>query len=129
MSTEESRILCNQCGAILPEANTESSRPPCPYCGSTDKVISIVVEDSVQLFESVKTKQKDATGFVKNETIEREKFAGKSRRKAKEFLEIDRSDPKFTRKHHLVKELNEHGEFETKHNETKDSPAKHRPKE
>ena len=129
MSSDESRILCKQCGAVLPEANTASSRPPCPYCGSTDKVISVVVKDSVQLFESVKTKQKDATGFVKNETIEREKFAGKSRRKAKEFLEIDRSDPKFTRKHHLVKELNEHGEFETKHNETKDSPAKHRPKE
>jgi len=82
----------------------------------------------VQLFESVKTKQKDATGFVKIETLEREKFAGKSRRKAKELLEIDRSDPQYTRKHHLVKELNEHGEFETKHNESKESPAKHRSK-
>jgi len=49
------------------------------------------------LFESVKTKQKDATGFVKIETLEREKFAGKSRRKAKELLEIDRSDPQYTR--------------------------------
>lgn len=128
MSTEESRILCKQCGAILLEANTDSSHPPCPHCGSTDKVISVVVEDSVQLFESVKTKQKDATGFVKNETIEREKIAGKSRRKTKELLEIDRSDPQYTRKYHLVKELNEHGEFEIVHNEPKLSPAKHRPK-
>jgi len=128
MGTEESRILCKQCGAILPEANTANNRPPCPHCGSTDKVISVVVEDSVQLFESVKTKQKDATGFVKIETLEREKFAGESRRKAKELLEIDRSDPQYTKKYHLVKELNEHGEFETKHNEPKVYPAKHRPK-
>lgn len=128
MSIEKSRIFCKQCGIILPEANTANSHPMCPNCGSMDKEISVLVEDPVPILESIKTSETDITGFVIKQTLEREKIAGESRRKAKEFLEIDRSNSLETRKTHVVKELNEQGEFETRHNELIPSPAKHRPK-
>jgi uncharacterized OB-fold protein len=53
-------IHCGDCGAKL-----KASERMCPECGSRGQRYSILVEDPVETFPSVQTKQRDSTGFLR----------------------------------------------------------------
>jgi hypothetical protein len=66
-------------------------------------------------------------GFKMGWTTTREKISGKTRRRAREVLSFDRTDPHATWKLHHVEEINEHGEAEVVHHHEETYPAKRRP--
>lgn len=114
-------IRCSGCGAELQE-----EQRPCPVCGSAARTYSIHIEDKVVVLSSLKAEARDPTGFKKVTQIVREKVAGFSKRLAREWLRIDRSDRAVTRKVHRVEEQGPDGQWVTVHDETQDFPAKRR---
>ena len=123
MSTSETTIRCANCNRILSEEER-----PCPSCGSERRNYRVEVEERIRVFEGLKLKVKDRTGFVKVISKVESKISGKSKRRAQESLTYDRTDPEFTRKTHHVEETTETGEHEVVHHEDVKFPAKRRRK-
>ena len=123
MGTSKITIRCANCNEILSEQER-----PCPSCGSEKRNYSVEIQNNVTISDGLKLEAKDQTGFVKVMSWVRSKISGKSKRRARESLTIDRTDPKFTRKIHHIEETTETGEHEVVHYEDEKFPAKRRPK-
>ncbi len=115
-------IRCSDCGAELQE-----EQRPCPVCGSAARTYSIQMDARAVALSSLKAEARDRTGFKKVTQIVREKVAGFSKRLAREWLRIDRTDRAVTRKTHRVEEQRPDGQWVTVHDETQELPAKRRP--
>jgi hypothetical protein len=76
---------------------------------------------------SLKGKLRDETGFKRAEFKSRSKISGETRRRAEEYLQVDRCNPKITKKYHRVEEANDGGEMVTVHEHEETFPAKRRP--
>ena len=113
---------CTKCGRSI---EPKEASNPCSECGSMDR--NIMVEDTIHVFEMLGLKAKQ-DGFTLFQRKQGEKLS-RHERKAREFLEIDRRDPEKTTKIHIVEEQMDDGTWELKHDESKVSPAKHRPKQ
>lgn len=123
MSTSKTTIRCANCNRILSQEER-----PCPSCGSERRHYSVEIHSTVTISDSLKLEVKDLTGFVKVRSWVRNKISGKSKRRARESLTIDRTSPEFTRKIHHVEETTETGEHEVVHHEDEKFPAKRRSK-
>jgi hypothetical protein len=120
------KILCKHC-----KSEIEDKMQKCPNCGKDcgprNRIYDLEIVNGVSLSANIGLEVKDSSGFMKYKEKSKNKRAGKTGRKAKESLSIDRTNKQVTVKKHLVKEQNEKGEWETVHNERIESPAKHRP--
>ena len=96
-------------------------------CGSAARTHSIQIDAKAVVLSSLKAEARDPTGFKKVTQIVREKVSGFSKRLAREWLRIYRSDRAVTRKVHRVEEQGPDGQWITIHDETQDFPAKRRP--
>jgi hypothetical protein len=115
------RIECEECGQLL-----EEREGPCPKCGSTKRRFYVSAHDTVSTQESLKLVERDRSGVEKQTRIVRDKISGKTKRKTREVLVYDKTDPKVTRKFHHVEEINDEGEPEVVHHEEEEYAAKHR---
>ena len=100
---------------------------PCPFCGSDKRLIKININEKITMLESLKMKHKDKSGFTLGTTVVRDKIAGASKKRAKETLSYDRSNPDITKKLHHVEEIGEDDERVVVHHEEESYPAKKRP--
>jgi hypothetical protein len=82
---------------------------------------------AIGLSASVGIKHKDKKGFLKFESKSRNKTSGRTKRRTKETISIDRTDPEFTKRFHHVEEINENNQSEVVHYEETIYPAKRRP--
>ena len=115
-------INCAKCGYPIDPAQATG---PCAACGSMDR--SIILEDTVNLFEMIALKARDEHGVRLIERKQGEKLS-RQRHKAREFLEFDHRNPETTTKTHTIEEQIEDGSWESEHNEKNTFPAKRRPK-
>lgn len=83
----------------------------------------------ITLVSSLGMEHKDVTGFLKVKQMVRGKISGFTKRLAREWLRIDRSDPKVTRKFHRVEEKGEDGKWVLMHDEQKDFKSRRRQQE
>jgi hypothetical protein len=113
---------CSDCGQFI---EPQEAGNPCSDCGSGDR--EIFVYDSVKAREALGITAKDNEGFRLFERTQREKLSHHGR-DAKEQLVFDHRDPGKTIKTHVIEEKSQDGVWEIVHNETKEFPAKCRPK-
>ena len=119
-------IYCQHCGTEI-ESDTQICPKCSEYCGPGKRRYEEKLTASIRLSTSMGVEIRDASGFKKISEHTKNKRAGKTGRKARESLSIDRTDKQVTIKKHIVEEQNEEGKWETVHNEEKKFPAKHRP--
>ena len=122
MGTSKITIRCANCNEILSEQER-----PYPSCGSEKRNYSVEIQNNVTISDDLKLEAKDQTGFVKVMSWVRSKISGKSKRRARESLTIDRTSAEFTRKIHHVEEATDTGEYEVVHHEDEKFPVRRRP--
>ncbi len=117
------RLVCGNC-----EKPLRPDESPCKNCGSTRRRYNVTMTtDLVFSRTTLKTVAKTPSGFKKIEGVVGNKIAGASKWIAEEILRIDRTDPHYTEKTHVVREQDPTtGEWITVHNERKKTLAKRR---
>jgi DNA-directed RNA polymerase subunit RPC12/RpoP len=127
--TEHSETKCKDCGKDLSDLPDEpNKRIPCPDCRSTIRSYFVTCEVAVHHSLSIGSKVRDATGFVKQESITKQSHSDKTGLPVTITKEVDRTNPYFTTFHHKVEQLDEHGILsKTIHEHSDRYPAKRRP--
>jgi DNA-directed RNA polymerase subunit RPC12/RpoP len=91
---------CLNCGKILSKNNYV-----CPFCGGKKRKIYIKLTGSLSFLRSLKGKAKNASNFIIYKFKSLTKISGKSKNLARELLVFDRTNKKYTKKCHEVKEF------------------------
>jgi predicted nucleic acid-binding Zn-ribbon protein len=123
MGETDNRAVCAECGY---EFSDPSNQEACPQCGGTRRQIYLTMRETLELREST-VFQANRPGWKRfvRRIVNRTKLSRQGK-KAREILDIDRSDLQKTKKYHHVEELI-NGQWETVHNEQEEFDAKRRP--
>lgn len=108
---------CSDCGTHLVNQPVAEPRQPCPTCGSTRRTFHLSTGGTIEPRGGYRLRHK-RPGHKRPLYEEKMVFkpAGGSGREARERLTIDRAG---NRKIHQVDELNDAGQWERVHDETK----------
>lgn len=114
-------MRCANCDRELQEHDGQG-----PSCGGQNRIYSVLLGGTITPLGSLEGNL-DETGFKRVEFRSRSKISGEKRRRAKEYLRVDRCHPKIKKKYHRVEEANDDGQMVTVHEHEETLPAKRHP--
>jgi len=125
VSEMSSKRACMGCGY---EFGDFSDCEPCPLCGGVRRRVSVIkmMRERIELSEgSVFEAKRPGWKRFLRKVVDRAKRSRQGK-KAREILDIDRTNPQKTTKYHHVEELTD-GEWVTVHDHREEFDAKRRP--